>query len=105
MASKKTFKSEMQAGSPAAASYISSAQAEAEGKAEGADRKGKAQPEGVEYKSQRLNLLLKPSIFTGIDKIRTMQRVSFNECVNRALSEYVAAHADLIAKYDDTFKD
>lgn len=99
MASKKTFKSEMQAGSPAAASYISGA------KAEGADREGKPQPEGVELKSKRLNLLLKPSIFTGIDKIRTMQRVSFNETVNQALSEYVAAHADLIARYDETFKD
>ena len=88
MASKKTFKSEMQAGSPAAASYISG-----------------AQPEGVEHKSKRLNLLLKPSIFTGIDKIRTMKRVSFNEAVNQALSEYVAAHADLIARYDETFKD
>ena len=99
MASKKTFKSEMQAGSPAAASYISGA------KAEGADRDGKPQPEGVELKSKRLNLLLKPSIFTGIDKIRTMQRVSFNETVNQALSEYVAAHADLIARYDETFKD
>ena len=99
MASKKTFKSEMQAGSPAAASYISGA------KAEGADREGKPQPEGVELKSKRLNLLLKPSIFAGIDKIRTMQRVSFNETVNQALSEYVAAHADLIARYDETFKD
>ena len=99
MMAKKTFKSEMQAGSPAAASYISGA------KAEGADREGKPQPEGVELKSKRLNLLLKPSIFTGLDKIRTMQRVSFNEAVNQALSEYVAAHADLIARYDDTFKD
>ena len=99
MASKKTFKSEMQAGSPAAASYISGA------KAEGANREGKPQPDGVELKSKRLNLLLKPSIFTGLDKIRTMQRVSFNEAVNKALSEYVEAHADLIAKFDATFTD
>lgn len=95
MASKKTFKSEMQAGSPAAASYISS------------DREPQADgnSEAVELKSKRLNLLLKPSIFTGIDKIRTMRRVSFNEAVNQALSEYVEAHKDLIDKYDATFTD
>lgn len=92
----KTFKDEMQR-KPAAASFIS--------KAKSGDLDGGKPPKTVEHKSQRLNLLLKPSIFTGIDKIRTMQRVSFNECVNRALSEYVAAHAELIEKYDTTFED
>lgn len=92
MASKKNFKSEVQQPRPAAASFISKPEAE-------------DNPEAVELKSKRLNLLLKPSIFTGLDKIRTMQRVSFNEAVNKALSEYVEAHADLIAKFDATFTD
>ena len=88
MASKKTFKAEVQQAKPAAAaSFISKPD------------------DGVELKSKRLNLLLKPSIFTGVDKIATMRRVSFNEAVNQALSEYVEAHADLIAKYDDVFND
>jgi hypothetical protein len=89
----KSFKNEMQQSKPAAAKIIN------------VGGGGDGDPEAVELKSKRLNLLLKPSIFTGFDKIRTMQRVSFNEAVNKALSEYVEAHADLIAKFDATFTD
>lgn len=89
---KKTFKSEVQQPRPAAASFISKPEAE-------------GNPEGAELKSKRLNLLLKPSIFTGIDKIATMQRLSVNEVINQALGEYAEAHADLIAKYDEVWKD
>ena len=90
MASKKTFKSEVQQPRPAAASFISKPEAE-------------GNPEGVELKSKRLNLLLKPSIFIGIDKIATMQRLSVNEVINQVLGEYAEAHSDLIAKYNDVF--
>lgn len=92
MASKKTFKSEVQQPRPAAASFISKPEAE-------------GNPEGVELKSKRLNLLLLPSIFTGIKKIATMQRLSVNEVINQALGEYVEAHADLITKHDEVFTD
>ena len=71
----KSFKNEMQQSKPAAAKIIN------------VGGGGDGDPEAVELKSKRLNLLLKPSIFTGLDKIRTMQRVSFNEAVNKALQD------------------
>lgn len=92
MASKKSFIAEMGKGAGAAASYITSAQ-------------DTVTSEVTEYKTKRINSLIKPSIFDDISKIATMKRISVNELINIALEAYAADHKDLIAKYDKTFDD
>lgn len=90
MAGKKSFKAEMQAQqAQAVASYITEDQ-------------GQAQPV-EEFKSKRVNLLLRPSVHERCNKIAYMSKVSFNDLVNKALEEYAQAHNDLVTKYDDTF--
>ncbi|MCQ2595900.1 MAG: hypothetical protein MJ196_11620 [Treponemataceae bacterium] len=58
---------------------------------------------GEENKSQRVQLLMKPSTVADLDKIATMQRISRNELINDICAAYAAQHGDLIAKYDETF--
>lgn len=88
---KKTFKTaEGKPATNAAMSFISATQrSEAE--------------EVTETKSKRYNLLLKPSLHEDLEKIATMQRISVNEAVNRALKAYRDTHSDLIDKFDKTF--
>ena len=56
-----------------------------------------------ELKSRRLNLLLRPSVYSDIAKVATMERVSVNEIINRALEEYGNAHRDTVDAYGRTF--
>lgn len=58
-----------------------------------------------EIKSKRLNLLIKPTIYKDIEKIATMERISTNELINRVLEQYSTEQADLIKKYNDTFRE
>ena len=89
MAGKKSFKADM-AQTTAAASYISAPPAVEDEK---------------ELKTKRLNLLVKPSVHERIEKIAVMQRKSVNELVNNVLEAYAEDKADLVAKYDSTFKE
>ena len=58
-----------------------------------------------EIKSKRLNLLIRPTLYKDIEKIATMERVSTNELINRVLEQYSAEQAELIAKYNETFRE
>jgi predicted HicB family RNase H-like nuclease len=61
--------------------------------------------DGREIKSKRLNLLIKPTLYRNIEKVATMERISTNELINRVLEKYTREQAELIAKYDETFKE
>lgn len=88
---KKTFKTaEGKPVTNAAMSFISAPQQSEAG-------------EIKETKSKRYNLLLKPSLHGDLEKIATMQRISVNEAVNRALKAYRDTYNGLIDKYDKTF--
>lgn len=91
MAAKKSFKASMESQAPVSPvmSYISSQTEEAEVK--------------EERKSKRLNLLLKPSVFTAASKIATMQRTSVNDLINRVLLDYIASEAETLEKYNEIF--
>ena len=60
--------------------------------------------DGREIKSKRINLLIKPTLYKNIEKVATMERISTNELINRVLEQYAREQADVIAKYDETFK-
>lgn len=89
MASKKSFKAGMQA--QATNSFFTDAEAQ------------EVAPVVEEYKTKRVNLLLKPSVHEACNKIAYMSKVSFNDLVNTALAQYAEAHGDLVTKYDNTF--
>lgn len=91
MARAKSFKAEMSAQNVSpAATYISAPPAAA------AEQ---------EYKTKRFNLLIKPSTHSAIEKIAAMRRLSVNDLINKVLEAYAQDNAELIRKYDDTFKE
>ena len=85
---KKSFKNEVQQPRPAAATFISNPEGE-----------------GDERKTKRFNLLLRPSLYTKLSKIATMNRQSVNDLINQAMNEYSDSHRELIERYDQTFSD
>lgn len=89
MAQKKTFKHD----NPAL-SFISSAQEEAQpaeiketvsSKPEGY----KLNPEYIETKSKRVQLLLQPSVVESMKALAKAKGISLNEAVNEAIKEYL----------------
>lgn len=89
MAPKKSFKAGMQAQTAVNSYFTEDQQAEAQAV--------------EEYKTKRVNLLLRPTVHERCTKIAYMQKVSFNDLVNKALEQYAEAHDDLVNKYNDTF--
>lgn len=87
----KSFKASMEKQQQAAVSYFTEDV-----------KQDQAQPV-EEYKTKRVNLLLRPSVHEQCNKVAYMQKVSFNDLVNTALEEYAHAHSDLVDKYDHTF--
>lgn len=89
MAKSKSFKAEMaQQPTNPAATYISAPPAAADER---------------EYKTKRLNLMIKPTVHAKIEKIAAMQRRSVNELINTVLEAYAEDKAELVRKYDATF--
>ena len=60
-------------------------------------------PAGVEAKSQRVNLLLRPSLYEDAKKVAAMKRTSVNDMVNDILQSIVNDNKGLIKKYNDFF--
>lgn len=58
-----------------------------------------------ERKSKRLNLLIKPSLFSDIEKLAHMQRTSVNGLINTLLEEYAAGHRDTINEYNKIYEE
>lgn len=58
-----------------------------------------------ENKSVRINLLFRPNTKKNIEKLALVNQTSINDFINTVLDEYIAAHADEIAKYDSFFSE
>ena len=58
-----------------------------------------------EKKSVRINLLFRPSTKRNIEKLAYVNQTSTNDFINTVMDEYIAAHADEIAKYDSFFEE
>lgn len=64
----------------------------------------KGRPKSTEEtKTQRLNLLVKPSTYDKIYKITYMRQDSINNIVNEFLEEYIKNNAGEIERYDSVF--
>ena len=50
----------------------------------------KANPEYIETKSKRVQLLLQPSTVGSIKKLATKKGISMNEAINEAIQEYLS---------------
>lgn len=96
---KKSFKASVQAAESPASAFISKPNEEPvqekSGSAEGKQ----------ENKSVRINLLFRPSTKRNIKKLALVNQTSINDLINTVMDEYIAAHADEIAKYDSFFSE
>jgi len=65
----------------------------------------KARTSNKETKSQRVNLLLKESIWADLDKIATMNKQSKNDLINVILEQYLSQSEQqkTIQKYNEIF--
>lgn len=65
----------------------------------------KAPTNDRETKSQRVNLLLKESIWADLDKIATMNKQSKNDLINVILEQYISQSEQqkTIQKYNEIF--
>lgn len=89
---KRDFKSKIMSDSPAAAFLT--------GKP--ADPQPQQNPE-KETKSVRVNLLLKPSTKSGIEKLATLDRSSMNALINDILEDYLQGRTADLEQYDTIF--
>lgn len=62
-------------------------------------------PSKTETKTQRMNLLLKPSVCEDIQKVAYMKRNSVNGLISDILTEYIEENSDLLEKYKEIFGD
>jgi len=93
---KKTFKPTVQETTSPASAFIS----------QPAELTATAATEGnEERKSVRINLLFRPSTKRNIEKLAYLKHTSTNDFINTVLDEYIAAHAEDIAKYDSIFSE
>jgi len=96
---KKTFKTAVQETTSPAAAFLSQP-AEETTNAASEPTEGKE-----ERKSVRINLLFRPSTKKSIEKLAYLSHTSTNDFINTVLDEYIAAHAEDIAKYDSIFSE
>jgi hypothetical protein len=61
-------------------------------------------PTKSKIKSKRLNLLIYPELFEEGSKIATMNKISFNEYLNKLIENDVNANQELIKMHDRVFK-
>ncbi len=92
---KKDFKTNIMSNSPAAA-FLSG---------QSSQIPGTQDPDQRETKSVRVNLLVKPSTKSGIEKLATMDRTSMNSLINAILEEYLQQRSADLDKYDQIFKE
>lgn len=90
MATKKTFKAEIQESFSPASAFITAPISETQG-------------ETKETKSARVNLLFRPSTKLNAEKLAYLNKTSLNDFINTVLDEYIEAHKDDIARYDSFF--
>lgn len=88
--------------SGAAMAYITPEQTK---KAPKQAERGKAPTATPERKTQRIGLILRPSVVAGLRKVAAMERTTVNDLIDRMAAQYVAAHIDLIQKYNKIFKE
>ena len=95
MSEKKSFRASIEESTSPASAFISQPAAAA------------AEPlvDQSERKSVRINLLFRPSTKRAIEKLAFMRRTSTNDFINSVLDEYIAAHAEDVAKYDSIFSE
>ena len=90
---KKTFKKSAEE-TPAASVFLSNPANEEE--------TAPVKPK-LETKTSRMNILLRPSVRTGIEKLAYVKRTSPNDLINIVLEDFVNANKADVAKYDSFF--
>lgn len=64
----------------------------------------KRKPKG-ETKTERVNLLFRPSVKEGLEKLAFVNKTSLNDLLNTISEEYISTHAAEIEKYNNFFKE